>query len=141
MCIRDSPVVHGQRARLCRRAARVVAPPGRCAPPLRLRPGPGRARGPEGAAHRRFLDLFALKGRREQFRTIDAPASRGADCLHHATSFRGEEMAKGGFLFVLATAALAAAAIVLLYLVIRALWDEIGPMVCLLYTSDAADER
>jgi hypothetical protein len=41
-------------------------------------------------------------------------------------------MAKGGFLFVLATAALAAAAIVLLYLVIRALWDEIGPMVRLI---------
>ena len=41
-------------------------------------------------------------------------------------------MAKGGFLFVLATAALAAAAVVLLYLVIRALWAEIGPMVRLL---------
>jgi len=41
-------------------------------------------------------------------------------------------MAKGGFLFVLASAALAAAAIVLLYLVIRALWDEIGPMVRLI---------
>jgi hypothetical protein len=41
-------------------------------------------------------------------------------------------MAKGGFLFVLATAALAAAAIVLLYLIIRALWAEIGPMVRLL---------
>ena len=41
-------------------------------------------------------------------------------------------MAKGGFLFVLATAALAAAAIALLYLVIRALWDEIGPMVRLI---------
>ena len=41
-------------------------------------------------------------------------------------------MAKGGFLFVLATAALAAAAVVLLYLIIRALWDEIGPMVRLI---------
>jgi hypothetical protein len=45
-------------------------------------------------------------------------------------------MAKGGFLFVLATAALAAAAIVLLYLVIRALWDEIGPMVRLILHRD-----
>jgi hypothetical protein len=41
-------------------------------------------------------------------------------------------MAKGGFLALLATAALAAAALVLLYLIIRALWDEIGPMVRLL---------
>jgi len=45
-------------------------------------------------------------------------------------------MAKGGFLFVLATAALAAAAIVLLYLIIRALWDEIGPMVRLILHRD-----
>jgi hypothetical protein len=41
-------------------------------------------------------------------------------------------MAKGGFLFVLATAALAAAAVVLLYLIVRALWDELGPMVRLI---------
>jgi hypothetical protein len=45
-------------------------------------------------------------------------------------------MAKGGFLFVLATAALAAAAVVLLYLIIRALWAEIGPMVRLLLHRD-----
>jgi len=45
-------------------------------------------------------------------------------------------MAKGGFLALLATAALAAAALVLLYLVIRALWDEIGPMVRLLLHRD-----
>jgi hypothetical protein len=41
-------------------------------------------------------------------------------------------MAKGGFLSLLVTAALAAAAVLLLYLVIRALWAEIGPMVRLL---------
>ena len=41
-------------------------------------------------------------------------------------------MAQGGFLFVLATAALAAAAVVLLYLIVRALWDELGPMVRLI---------
>lgn len=41
-------------------------------------------------------------------------------------------MAKGGFLSLLAVAALAAAAVVLLYLIIRALWAEIGPMVRLL---------
>jgi hypothetical protein len=45
-------------------------------------------------------------------------------------------MAKGGFLALLATAALVAAALVLLYLVIRALWDEIGPMVRLLLHRD-----
>ena len=45
-------------------------------------------------------------------------------------------MAKGGFLALLGTAALAAAAIVLLYLIIRALWDEIGPMVRLLLHRD-----
>jgi len=45
-------------------------------------------------------------------------------------------MAKGGLLFVLATAALAAAAILLLYLIIRALWDEIGPMVRLILHRD-----
>jgi len=45
-------------------------------------------------------------------------------------------MAKGGLLFVLAAAALAAAAIVFLYLIIRALWDEIGPMVRLLLHRD-----
>ena len=45
-------------------------------------------------------------------------------------------MAKGGFLFVLATAALAAAALVLLYLIVRALWDEICPMVRLILHRD-----
>jgi hypothetical protein len=45
-------------------------------------------------------------------------------------------MAQGGFLSLLATAALAAAAIVLLYLIVRALWDEIGPMVRLLLHRD-----
>ena len=45
-------------------------------------------------------------------------------------------MAKGGFLFVLATAALAAAAVVLLYLIVRALWDELGPMVRLILHRD-----
>jgi hypothetical protein len=45
-------------------------------------------------------------------------------------------MVKGGFLALLVTAALAAAAVVLLYLVIRALWDEIGPMVRLLLHRD-----
>jgi len=45
-------------------------------------------------------------------------------------------MAKGGFLALLATAALAAAALVLLYLIIRALWDEIGPMVRLILHRD-----
>ena len=45
-------------------------------------------------------------------------------------------MAKGGFLALLATAALAAAAVVLLYLIIRALWDEIGPMVRLILHRD-----
>jgi hypothetical protein len=45
-------------------------------------------------------------------------------------------MAKGGFLFVLATAALAAAALVLLYLIVRALWDELGPMVRLILHRD-----
>ena len=45
-------------------------------------------------------------------------------------------MAKGGFLFMLATAAFSAAALVLLYLVIRALWAEIGPMVRLLLHRD-----
>ena len=43
-------------------------------------------------------------------------------------------MAKGGFLALLVTAALAAAALVLLYLVIRALWD--GPMVRLILHRD-----
>ena len=45
-------------------------------------------------------------------------------------------MAKGGFLFMLATAAFTAAALVLLYLIIRALWAEIGPMVRLLLHRD-----
>jgi len=45
-------------------------------------------------------------------------------------------MAKGGFLFLLATAALAAAAIVLLYLIVRALWDELGPMIRLILHRD-----
>ena len=45
-------------------------------------------------------------------------------------------MANGGFLFVLATAALAAAALVLLYLIVRALWDELGPMVRLILHRD-----
>jgi hypothetical protein len=45
-------------------------------------------------------------------------------------------MAKGGLLFVLAIAALTGAAMVLLYLVIRALWAEIGPMVRLLLHRD-----
>ena len=45
-------------------------------------------------------------------------------------------MAKGGFLALLATAALAAAAFVLLYLIIRALWDELGPMVRLILHRD-----
>jgi len=45
-------------------------------------------------------------------------------------------MAQGGFLSLLGTAALAAAAIVLLYLIVRALWDEIGPMVRLLLHRD-----
>jgi len=45
-------------------------------------------------------------------------------------------MAKGGLLFMLASAALTGAAMVLLYLVIRALWAEIGPMVRLLLHRD-----
>ena len=45
-------------------------------------------------------------------------------------------MAKGGFLSLLANAAVAAAAIALLYLIIRALWDEIGPMVRLILHRD-----
>ncbi len=45
-------------------------------------------------------------------------------------------MAKGGFLSLLVTAALAAAAVVLLYLIVRALWDEIGPMVRLILHRD-----
>ncbi|HEY7237572.1 MAG TPA: hypothetical protein VH600_00250 [Burkholderiales bacterium] len=45
-------------------------------------------------------------------------------------------MAKGSFLSLLANAAVAAAAIVLLYLIIRALWDEIGPMVRLILHRD-----
>jgi len=45
-------------------------------------------------------------------------------------------MAKGGFLSLLATAALAAAALVFLYLIVRALWDEIGPMVRLILHRD-----
>ena len=45
-------------------------------------------------------------------------------------------MAKGGFLSLLVAAALAGAAIVLLYLIIRALWDEVGPMVRLLLHRD-----
>ncbi|MFL6573132.1 MAG: hypothetical protein ACJ8G4_15350 [Burkholderiales bacterium] len=45
-------------------------------------------------------------------------------------------MAKGGFLSLLVTAALVTAALVLLYLIIRALWDEIGPMVRLILHSD-----
>ena len=45
-------------------------------------------------------------------------------------------MAKGGFLFMLAAAALSAAALMLLYLIIRALWAEIGPMVRLLLHRD-----
>ena len=45
-------------------------------------------------------------------------------------------MAKGGFLFVLVTAAVVAPALVVLYLIIRALWDEIGPMVRLLLHRD-----
>ena len=45
-------------------------------------------------------------------------------------------MAKGGFLSLLVIAALAAAAVVLLYLIVRALWDEIGPMVRLILHRD-----
>lgn len=45
-------------------------------------------------------------------------------------------MAKGGFFSLLVIAALAAAALVLLYLIIRALWDEIGPMVRLILHRD-----
>jgi len=45
-------------------------------------------------------------------------------------------MAKGGLLFMLASAALTGAAMVLLYLVIRALWAELGPMVRLLLHRD-----
>ena len=45
-------------------------------------------------------------------------------------------MAKGGLLFMLASAAFTLAAMVLLYLVIRALWAEIGPMVRLLLHRD-----
>jgi len=45
-------------------------------------------------------------------------------------------MAKGGLLFMLASAAFTGAAMVLLYLVIRALWAEIGPMVRLLLHRD-----
>ena len=45
-------------------------------------------------------------------------------------------MAQGGFLFVLTTAAFAGAGLVLLYLIIRALWAEIGPMVRLLLHRD-----
>jgi len=45
-------------------------------------------------------------------------------------------MAKGGFLSLLVAAALAAAALVLLYLIFRALWDEIGPMVRLILHRD-----
>ena len=45
-------------------------------------------------------------------------------------------MAKGGLLFMLASAAFTLAAMVLFYLVIRALWAEIGPMVRLLLHRD-----
>jgi hypothetical protein len=45
-------------------------------------------------------------------------------------------MAKGGLLFMLVTAAFTLAAMVFLYLVIRALWAEIGPMVRLLLHRD-----
>lgn len=45
-------------------------------------------------------------------------------------------MAKGGLLFMLGSAALTGAAILLLYLVFRALWAEIGPMVRLLLHRD-----
>jgi hypothetical protein len=45
-------------------------------------------------------------------------------------------MANGGFLSLLATAALAAAALLLLWIVVRALWDEIGPMVRLILHRD-----
>lgn len=45
-------------------------------------------------------------------------------------------MAKGGLLSLLVTAAVVAVALVLLYLIIRALWAEIGPMVRLLLHRD-----
>ena len=45
-------------------------------------------------------------------------------------------MAKGGLLFMLASAAFTLAAMVLLVLVVRALWAEIGPMVRLLLHRD-----
>jgi hypothetical protein len=45
-------------------------------------------------------------------------------------------MAKGGFLSLLLTAAVAAVALVLLYIVVRALWAEIGPMVRLVFHRD-----
>jgi len=45
-------------------------------------------------------------------------------------------MAKGGFLSLLLTAAVAVVAVVLLYIVVRALWAEIGPMVRLVFHRD-----
>jgi hypothetical protein len=45
-------------------------------------------------------------------------------------------MAKGGFLSLFANVAVAVAAVVLLYIVVRALWAEIGPMVRLVFHRD-----
>ena len=45
-------------------------------------------------------------------------------------------MAKGGFISRLANVAVAVAAVVLLYIVVRALWAEIGPMVRLVFHRD-----
>jgi hypothetical protein len=45
-------------------------------------------------------------------------------------------MAKGGFLSLLANVAVAVAAVVLLYIVVKALWAEIGPMVRLVFHRD-----
>ena len=45
-------------------------------------------------------------------------------------------MATGGFLYQFMAAAAALAALVLLYMVVRALWAEIGPMLALLFRRD-----
>jgi hypothetical protein len=50
-------------------------------------------------------------------------------------------MAQGGFLSLLFNAAAAVIAVVLLYIVVRALWAEIGPMVRLVFHRDRVTTR